>query len=317
MRPLLLTIFLVAAPIVASANTALERLQMMSDAMQNKNYTGTYVYMHGDMVETLHISHMRDAGGERERLVSLNGEAREIIRDNSSVTCVWPGSKAVIVSQSQPRTPFAEWVSGGLDSIVKWYDLSILGTDRVAGRDSTVIGIIPKDTFRYGHKIWVDSENSLLLRSQMLDLRGQPVEQVMFTDMQVAENLVAEQFVPSLNQGYEWQKLDGDASDGPFFVAWVFKELPTGFVRVSELVKPMGKNGRPTHHVTLSDGIASVSVYIEASQGVETSLRGESQIGAMSAYGRSVEGIQITVVGEVPMATAAYIGQSVKLATAN
>jgi len=67
-------------------------VQKMSDAMRNLNYQGDFVYLHENRLEGMRISHYRDEHGEKERLISLNGEAREVIRDNQNLTCIWPSS---------------------------------------------------------------------------------------------------------------------------------------------------------------------------------------------------------------------------------
>ncbi len=315
-------ILALAVSLPANASPAVDWLNKMSRAMQSESYTGTYVYLHEDQLETMQINHMRDENGERERLLSLNGEAREIIRDNSNVTCIWPDSKSVIVSKSRPRSPISEWVDSKFQNFGNWYEVMVLGEDRVAGRASTVIGVIPKDQYRYGHKLWIDSENFLLLRLQMLDAAGVPVEQLMFTRMTLVDEMPTQQFVPSLHEAdYNWQRSADGSAQEPFSVAWELGELPAGFQPVSENSKPLAGNKLPVYHVMLSDGLASVSVYVEqpgasAENAGSGALVGESQIGAVSAFGRYIEQFHVTVVGEVPMATAAKIGHSVELAAA-
>jgi len=311
---------LLTASFAVGAASAVDWLNSMSRAMQSESYTGTYVYLHGDQLETLQINHLRDGNGERERLLSLNGEAREIIRDNNNFTCIWPGSKSVIVSKARPRTPISGWVDSNFQNFGNWYELVVLGEDRVAGRMSTVIGVVPKDKYRYGHKLWIDSENFLLLRLQMLDSVGIPVEQIMFTQMTLVDEMPGELFTPALSGGdYNWQRSADLESQEPVSVAWVHDELPAGFQPVSEQTKPLAGNEFPVYHLMLSDGLASVSVYVEkrdASSAVADSgaLVGESQIGAISAFGRNFRQFHVTVVGEVPMVTATKIGHSLKLA---
>jgi sigma-E factor negative regulatory protein RseB len=313
-------IVLLTASFAVGAASAVDWLNSMSRAMQSESYTGTYVYLHGDQLESLQINHLRDGNGERERLLSLNGEAREIIRDNNNFTCIWPGSKAVIVSKSRPRTPISGWVDSKFQNFGNWYELVVLGEDRVAGRMSTVIGVVPKDKYRYGHKLWIDSENFLLLRLQMLDSAGIPVEQIMFTQMTLVDEMPHELFTPALSEeDYNWQRSADVGSQVPVSVAWVHDELPAGFQPVSEQTKPLAGNKFPVYHLMLSDGLASVSVYVEkrdasAAAADPGALVGESQIGAISAFGRNFRQFHVTVVGEVPMVTATKIGHSLKLA---
>ncbi|MEE8117953.1 MAG: sigma-E factor regulatory protein RseB domain-containing protein, partial [Gammaproteobacteria bacterium] len=62
-------------------------LDRMSTALRELNYQGTFVYLHDQKLEAMEIVHRVDADGERERLFSLNGAAREIVRDRDEVKC--------------------------------------------------------------------------------------------------------------------------------------------------------------------------------------------------------------------------------------
>ena len=65
-------------------------------------------------------------------------------------------------------------------------------------------------------------------------------------------------------------------------------------------------------HWVYSDGLASVSVYIEEAHN-EEKYGGVSHRGALNAYGTMVAGHYVTVVGEVPRETVEMIGQSVRI----
>ena len=75
-------------------------------AARSLNYIGTFVYQHGGQLEAMQIVHAMDEAGERERLMSLTGPKREVIRDNQIVTCILGDRQAVYVNKSRPRTPF-------------------------------------------------------------------------------------------------------------------------------------------------------------------------------------------------------------------
>ena len=53
-------------------------LERMSTAMSQMDYQGTFVYVQGDDVVTMRITHVADDEGVRERLVSMSGAAREV-----------------------------------------------------------------------------------------------------------------------------------------------------------------------------------------------------------------------------------------------
>ena len=67
---------LISVPVMA--DPAMDWVQKMSSAMRNLSYRGDFVYMHENQLESMRISHYKDANGEKERLISLNGEAERL-----------------------------------------------------------------------------------------------------------------------------------------------------------------------------------------------------------------------------------------------
>ena len=63
-------------------------------------------------------------------------------------------------------------------------------------------------------------------------------------------------------------------------------------------------------HMVYSDGLASVSVFIEKNQGAKKHLLGVASLGALNAFGRSMDDYFVTVVGEVPVKTVELMAQS-------
>jgi len=100
-KPLSYTFLLIAIVISGitsvAADPAMDWIQKMSSAMRNLSYRGNFVYLHDGQLESMKITHVKESNGERERLISLNGEEREVIRDNNNLTCIWPSSKQVVV----------------------------------------------------------------------------------------------------------------------------------------------------------------------------------------------------------------------------
>ena len=67
----------------------------------------------------------------------------------------------------------------------------------------------------------------------------------------------------------------------------------------------------PVGHLVFSDGLATVSVFIEPSNPQNQALGGLAKVGAAFAYSRRLNGNQVTVVGEVPAATVEAIAAGV------
>jgi sigma-E factor negative regulatory protein RseB len=76
-----------------------------------------------------------------------------------------------------------------------------------------------------------------------------------------------------------------------------------------------GKWG-PVEQLVLTDGMATVSVFVEQLGEQAKAFNGVSHVGAVNAYGTVVNDHQLTVVGEVPLATVQLIGKSLRLSVA-
>jgi sigma-E factor negative regulatory protein RseB len=310
-----LLLLLAVAGQALSQEQARQWLDLMANAVQNLDYDGTFVYLHDGKLEAMRIIHARDdLEGERERLVSLTGSAREVLRNNESVTCILPDSKSVMVERSRPRQPFPV-VPRDLESLQEYYRFETIGDDRIAGYMTRVIAIIPRDAFRYGYRFWIDKDSKMFLRSEMSDADNRPIEQVMFTRLDIGGGIPDVDLEASLTgDGYTWYRhaSRGAAADtGDRKPRWSVRRLPSGFVLANYQRKPMRPNGKETEHMVYSDGLATVSVYVEHPQADAQSFTGLSSMGAINAYGAVVDGYQVTVVGEVPAVTVEMMARSV------
>lgn len=310
----LLTALLAVSGQVSSQDNAHRWLNEMSSALQSLNYDGTFVYLHDGKLETMRIVHQTGEHGEMERLVSLTGSPREVLRDDRIVTCIMADSKSVTVGQRRPRQPFPV-VPKDLDSLSRYYQLQELGEDRMAGYVSRIISITPRDRFRYGYRFWIDTGNYMLLKSDLIDADGEAIEQVMFTHLSVTNSIPVTALQPSLTgDGYSWTRQGVDShhpAARPGSPDWVVKRLPVGFELTDFQRKPMRKDGASVEHMVFSDGLATMSVYVEKLGPDDKVFQGLSNMGAMNAYGAVVDDHQVTVIGEVPPATVQMVASSV------
>lgn len=299
----------------ASASThqeAMDWIQKMSRAMQELSYKGRFVYAHNNQLESMSILHVNDAQGKRERLVSLNGEAREILRDNNTLTCVWPSSRQVVVDQSNQSQISPLWVPDDVKRLSKFYTFSMSGKDRIADYPAVVVSIQPKDKYRYGMKIWIHEHNGLLLQSVLFDDNGRKTEQIMFTDLALMhyDDKTSFSVLPQIESGYALiRSHSGQGAQIPADTRWQVKYLPGGFMIESTLRKKIAEAPDFTQQLILTDGMASVSIFIEPTS--EQSLSGESSMGAVNAYGAQLNDYTVTAIGEVPAITVKNIAQSV------
>ena len=298
-----------------AAESASQWLHDMSTALKTLDYDGIFVYQHDGKLDVMRIIHRVDDGGQRERLVSLTGSEREVLRDDRSVTCIMPDNRSVMIGRSGPTQPFPV-VPDDLDAISRYYQLEDLGQDRMIGYHARVIAVTPRDEFRYGYHFWIEQDSRMLLKSDLTGVDGKAIEQVQFTTLDIGSDIPVSVLKPSLSgDGYTWHRqTEINNAQGPGFgqPGWTVAELPAGFAMTDFRHRRLHEEGGDAEHMVFSDGMATVSVYVEqavAGAGVFTGL---SSMGAMNAYGAVVDGYQITVVGEVPPATVRMIAESVR-----
>ena len=92
---------------------------------------------------------------------------------------------------------------------------------------------------------------------------------------------------------------------------WQARQLPAGFRLTAH--NRVEKNGASVfEHLVYSDGLASVSVYIE-DESVESraGAHGSSRLGTANAFSRHIGQKHVTVIGEVPSVTVRVIGDAV------
>jgi sigma-E factor negative regulatory protein RseB len=314
MRGLLFAVLLVVTGVaLAEGLTAMDWIQKMSGAMQGLSYKGRFVYLQDNNLESMSITHINGAEGVRERLLSLNGEAREILRDNNNLTCIWPSSRQVVVDRSSQSTSSPLWVPEDVEQLSRHYRFSVIGKDRVADQSSIIVSIMPKDKLRYGMKVWINEDNGLMLKSLVVDGDHQTLEQIMFTQMEKVDSDSELTFsvLPKINDGYALIRSHNgvQASQIAADTRWQLKSLPQGFRIESAFRKKMPDSDTFIQQMVLSDGMASVSIFIEPTSA--DSLTGETSMGAINAYGTRLNEFTVTAIGEVPAATVQQMAKAV------
>jgi len=293
-------------------------LEKMTRAAQTLNYDGTFVYRKGDSMESMRIIHRYDDEGERERLVAQSGAAREVVRDNRSVTCILPDDEAVVVAKRRAQKLAPGKILDGEEELSRHYDLRVHEGERVAGRSTKLVVVEAMDEFRYDYRLFVDEQTGLLLKSELVGPDGEPREQIVYTNITMPDTIPDELLEPETSgEGYTWYR--NEAAAGPETEttegessAWKPGWLPPGFELHDRARDPILSSRDPVEHLVYSDGLASVSLFIERLEDAKDRLNGRSAMGAVNAFGRMVGEHQITVVGEVPAATVERIGRSIR-----
>ena len=289
-------------------------------ATRTLDYIGTFVYRNGSTIQSMKIIHRADTDGSRERLVALSGPAREVIRDGQRVTCILPDDRIVVVAKRRSGTlypstlfdPEIEIHSG----IAEFYTLANDGVERVADREADVIHVRPKDRYRYGFRLAVGRETGLLLKLELLDNDSAVLEEIVYTHLELPATIPDEALKPRISHA-GFTRYEADAPEGAAHdlaarpQQWTIGWLPAGFRMADESYAPIQPGRDSVDHRVYSDGLASLSVFIERGLDSDDRIEGPSSVGGVNAFSRVIDEYQLSVVGEVPRITVEKVAASI------
>ena len=294
-----------------------ELLVKMKQAQYELNYQGTFVFKHGEKLDAMQIMHGHVDGKVKQRIVSLNDVAREVIRDGELVKCIWPKKRLVVVGPTSSYNGMPTIVPKDLSNVSDVYQIHSTDFNQIAGKTCQLVSITPTDSYRYGYEFCIQPQTGMLLRSKIIDTKKNKVlEEMLFTEvnyMSSSEALIFDSKYDLSN--FKWKKsfvsefksIHKDISPQRLKIS----QLPQDFVLMDTSQRKIKMSAKPVRHMVFSDSIASVSIFISESGGkdrLKTRLTGR---GAINAFTKSNERYKITVLGEVPSETVELIGASV------
>lgn len=298
-----------------SPTTAEQWLEHMTKATRTLNYEGTFTYVDGQNIDVMALIHSYSDGHERQRMYSLSGAPREVVVQNDQVICLLPDQRLAIKISKYTRSPFPISFPQNLASLKQNYRFALGGEDRVVDRDARIVSVLPRDHLRYGYKLWLDEGTGLVLRSALVDQRGDYLEQLIFTRLQLKSHIDPSELSPDFSSipavKTVTEPLQDGTSDGK--PKWQVTRLPPGFTAVVYQWHAATANHQPNEQIVYSDGLATVSVFVEQLKGSPL-LQGPSRMDSMNAYGAIVDKhYQVLAVGEVPPETVQMIATSIRM----
>jgi len=286
-------------------------LERMTEALATLHYDGLFIHTAGLQFETMRIVHRTEGGRSVERLVSLDGSGREIVRTAEEVHLYMPDRRVVLV---EPRSDDGSLLKAlptpgpQLDAL---YTLELRPGHRLLGREVRVLDIRPRDAYRYGYRLWLDRATAMPLRSEVLDGRGRPVESIHFTKLEIGESVEARQLQPDIDAtGYQWIRAGRRAAPRTAGANWLPRRMPPGFRLVGWRTQNVPGVPIRMEHLIFSDGFASVSVFIEPASAKGPVPSESTSVGSANTYSTQVQGHIVTAVGEVPAETVREIATS-------
>lgn len=302
------------APVV-SANepqeTADELLQRLSQSLQSLNFSTSFVVVKNNHADPYHWFHgINGDNVELEILSLLNGPRRDILRKGNIISYIEPELAPYSITSSQISGPIPNILSGDIQTLNNSYNFVSVGKSRILGRSAQIIRIVPTDPNKYGQWLWLDENTGLLLKLAIVTKKGQQLEQVQFTHLDItekpAESLVQLEStelpkVVDIPEGYQRQQL-----------SWQVNWLPQGFEKISTNRHRISSTKQPVEFALYGDGLVEVSVYVTPSN-VQQRPVDFVMDGATVALNQINKGFEVSVVGKIPSQTAKKIADSVVL----
>jgi len=319
-----LSLSLGAATVALAADEPRAWLERMERALATRNYQGTFVHEHGGQTDTLRVVHRVDGAGIAERIQSMDGSGREFVRHGSEVSTYFPDQQVVMVERApQQGLLLAELLQ--LDDLApQLYRLSEAPPTRISGRDAHVIDVEPRDDMRYGYRVWIDGASAMPLKTQLRTAAGAVVEQIVFTELTLPVHIDDSALQPPFDaRAWRWLRHDSVAAAATARAApevtWQAGELPPGFRMTARSTRLLPGGSQSVTHLVFSDGLASVSVFVEESADQDTAAQGAGRqhgtvtaLGSSSALSTTVNGHRVTAIGEVPAGTVRAIAGSLR-----
>ena len=304
---------------IFAADDAWQILQKSAFAARELNYQGVFVYQNGKQTSLVQVTHMNNAGREMTRNVVLDtglapsaqaNQAREVYSQGSDIVIMRQQNQKMVIEKRRGQNLFPAMLPIDLRAIKASYKAVLGAKEFVAGREAQVIDLVSNDAFRYSYKIWADTEYGLLLKMTLVDSKNKTLEQIEFNQLSTLNSQDVNWFQPKIDVSKSYEMQDKTAVNHAN-TDWIVAELPIGYIKVDHRVLTVPGKTTPVDQMIFSDGIGSVSLFIEPIiKGIRPKI-GQMSLGSTNICAHVLDGYQITVVGEVPVATVMQIAKAV------
>jgi sigma-E factor negative regulatory protein RseB len=283
----------------------------MASAVQTTDYEGTVVRLQNGKAEALKVVHKVTDGVVHEKVIVQDGNGLEIIRNGNEVHCILPDSKSVLVEEWNDQSTLFSTLPSSNIRFGSEYDVSIVRRERVAGRATVLVAIRPHDSYRFGHRLWLDIDTAFPLQTELIAEDGTAIEQVKFADISFDNEIRASALLPSYStDGFRWFTNPPHAVKQVAASVWHNENLPQGFRLMSTHEEELASRDETVTHILYSDGLASVSVFIVPKTDKKISRR--SRVGLSNSFSIETAEHHVTAIGEVPAATVEQIATSMR-----
>lgn len=300
----------------AESRTLNDWLMRIHEASKKRAYIGTFVVSSGGAMSSAKIWHVCEGRQQIERVETLTGAPRSIFRHNDQVLTFMPDHKVVRSEKRESLGLFPELFQSADSHIADFYKVQQAGSERVAGVEADIVNLVPKDRMRFGYRIWTERKSGLVVKLQTLDADGKVLEQAAFSELQLDAPVKMDKLIQMMG------KVDGYRVEKPVLLkttasaeGWELTAPVAGFKPMSCYKRPVSaatEAGEEPLQWIFSDGLASVSIFVEPLDRQRHDKASSLSLGATQTMTRQIDAYWITLMGEVPMTTLRLFAQGLE-----
>jgi sigma-E factor negative regulatory protein RseB len=270
---------------------------------ENLSYSGVLVSHVGAHSQSSRFYHQKASNGEFELLEHLDGEAARWLRLNQDTQSVLPSKKQIFSEKrSASLKPLSHFSSEKAIAYLKEvYSIRAMPDKRIAGYETLVVQLEPKDKYRYEYKFYIDKQHNFLLRSEILSQKGELLEQVGFSEISFDIGVLPNTNLFDAESGWQVTKTEARVLKNNE-LPYTLPNTLAGFRQLSGFCRSKSKD-RQLYQFVFSDGMSTVSVFVKKQDEAKHHSRAVFGHGAMMSKSELQGGYLVTILGEVPETT--------------
>ncbi len=285
-------------------------------AAQVASYEGTLVYSGNGALSSSRVQHFRVGRDTFEQLEALDGRQQRILRHNTAVHTQWPQTRLLVIEQRETMAAWSTTPQTVDPQALSQYTLRREGRSRVAGRDTEVFVLEPRDALRYAQRLWADTASGLMLRADVLAPGGEGrgvIESTAFSQIDIGVPPQPDALLQAMRETQGWrvvrpqQRATTLPAEG-----WHLARPVPGFRLAGCVRRGLQPEGEPVVQAVFADGLTHVSLFIERFQPERHREEVRAKMGATATLMQRRGEHWLTVVGDVPPATLQRIADSVE-----
>lgn len=297
------------------SNIAKLSFERLSNALRELNFSTSFVVVKNNQAEPYHWLHgiTKDTENvnrvELEILALLNGPRRDILRIDNTVSYIEPEYAPYSIMSSHITGPIPAIFGQNISVLEDNYHFVSVGRSRILGRVAQLIRIVPKDNHRFGYWVWLDQQSGLLLKLAIITRKGQLLEQIQFTHLEITDNL--SEHLKHLQATDLPKIIDITTKQEETKLPWKVNWVPHGFKQVKSNKHRINTSKKAVEFMLFNDGLVDISVYVNPSKDKKRVIEFAND-GATLVLNQVINNVEVSVVGKIPLATAKKIVNSVR-----